>query len=44
VGARPEWRDTVAERWHQYRQVWSAVTRVPPLGTLDDALSKNAGS
>jgi hypothetical protein len=44
VGARPEWRDTVAERWHQYRQVWSAVTGVRPLGTLDDALSKNAGS
>jgi len=44
VAARPEWRDTLAERWQQYRQVWSGVTGVPPLGTLDDALSKNAGS
>jgi xylulokinase len=44
VGARPEWRDTLAERWQQYRQVWSAVTGVRPLSTLDDALSKNGGS
>ena len=36
---RPEWRETVDERWQQYRQMWSAVTGVPPLSTLDDALA-----
>jgi xylulokinase len=39
VGPRTEWRETVAERWQQYRHVWSAVTGVPPLSTLDDALA-----
>lgn len=39
VGPRTEWRDTVAERWQQYRRLWSAVTGVQPLGTLDDALA-----
>jgi len=42
VRPRIEWRDTVSARWRQYRQVWSTVTGVPPLSTLDDALTGNA--
>jgi xylulokinase len=43
VQPRPQWRDIVTQRWQQYRQVWSTVTGVPPLSTLDDALTANAG-
>jgi xylulokinase len=35
---RPEWRAAVAERWQQYRQVWSDVTGTPPLRTLDESM------
>ena len=38
VQPRPEWRRTVAERWQRYRQVWSSVTGIPPLSTLDEAM------
>lgn len=36
---RAQWRETVDDRWQQYRQLWSAVTGVPPLSTLDEALA-----
>ncbi|KAA0098162.1 xylulose kinase [Mycolicibacterium sp. P1-18] len=36
VQPRPQWRDTVAERWLRYREVWTSVTGTPPLGTLDE--------
>jgi len=39
VRPRAEWRNTVAARWQEFRQAWSTVTGVPPLGTLDDALA-----
>lgn len=39
VRPRVEWCDTVSARWEQYRQVWATVTGVPPLSTLDDALT-----
>ena len=29
VQPRPEWRSLVAQRWQQYRQIWSTVTRDP---------------
>lgn len=35
---RPEWRDTVAERWQRYRHVWSSVTGTPPPSTLDESV------
>jgi len=38
VTPRPEWRDTVAERWQRYRQVWSSVTGTPPPSTLDESV------
>jgi xylulokinase len=38
VQPRPEWRRTVAERWQHYRRVWSSVTGIPPLSTLDEAM------
>ena len=44
VRPRAEWRETVAERWHEFRRTWSTVTGVPPLGTLDDALAANMPS
>ncbi len=33
---RPEWRETVAQRWAQYRHTWSAVTSALPPSTLDE--------
>lgn len=38
VKPRPEWRNVVAQRWQQYRQVWSDVTKSPLLGTLDETI------
>jgi xylulokinase len=38
VRPRPEWRPIVAERWQRYRQVWSTVTGIQPLGTLDESI------
>ena len=38
VRPRPEWRSIVAERWQQYRQVWSTVTGTLPLSTLDETI------
>lgn len=38
VRPRPEWRDIVAERWLQYRQVWSNVTASPLPSTLDETI------
>ena len=35
---RPEWRSIVAERWQQYRKVWSTVTGTLPLSTLDETI------
>jgi len=37
VQPRPQWRDIIAQRWEEYRQVWSSVTNTPPPSTLDDA-------
>jgi xylulokinase len=36
VKPRPEWRDVVAKRWQQYREVWSTVTGTVPPSTLDE--------
>lgn len=44
VSPRAQWRDTVADRWQHYLRVWSTVTGVPPLSTLDDALTTNAST
>jgi xylulokinase len=41
VQPRPEWRDIIAQRWEEYRQVWSSVTNTPPLSTLDEATAKS---
>ena len=38
VQPRPEWRSIVAQRWQQYRKVWSTVTETPPLSTLDESI------
>jgi xylulokinase len=37
VQPRPQWRDTITQRWAHYRQVWSSVTNAPPPSTLDEA-------
>ncbi len=37
VQPRPQWRDIIAQRWEEYRQVWSSVTNTPPPSTLDEA-------
>ena len=37
VQPRPPWRDTVTQRWAEYRHIWSTVTNTPPLSTLDEA-------
>ncbi|AKS34915.1 xylulokinase [Mycolicibacterium goodii] len=39
VSPRIEWRATVAARWTHYRDTWSSVTGVTPLGTLDEAMT-----
>jgi xylulokinase len=39
VSPRDEWRETVRSRWAHYRDAWSSVTGVTPLGTLDEAMS-----
>jgi xylulokinase len=44
VRPRQEWRDIVAQRWQQYRQVWSTVTGTPPLSTLDESIAALAGA
>jgi xylulokinase len=36
VKPRPAWREVTETRWQQYRQVWTAVTGVEPLATLDE--------
>jgi xylulokinase len=36
VKSRPEWRDVVAKRWQQYREMWSTVTGTAPPSTLDE--------
>lgn len=41
VSPRAEWRTAVSERWEHYRDVWSTVTGVAPLGTLDEATTRN---
>ncbi|MDV3127334.1 FGGY-family carbohydrate kinase [Mycobacterium sp. 21AC1] len=41
VSPRTEWRDVVAQRWLRYRDVWTTVTGAVPLGTLDEALTRN---
>ncbi|MGV0742138.1 xylulokinase [Mycolicibacterium sp. XJ870] len=41
VSPRREWREAVAGRWDRYRTVWSEVTDVAPLGTLDEAMRRN---
>jgi hypothetical protein len=28
----------VAQRWQQYREVWSTVTKTPPPSTLDESI------
>jgi hypothetical protein len=28
----------VAQRWQQYREIWSTVTETPPLSTLDETI------
>jgi xylulokinase len=38
VRPRPEWRTLVAQRWQQYREIWSTVTETPPPSTLDESL------
>src|SRR6478735_6764070 len=42
VQPRHQWRDIVAQRWQQYRQIWSTVTDTPPLSTLDETLESLA--
>jgi xylulokinase len=42
VRPRPEWRDIAAQRWRQYRQVWSTVTGTQPLSTLDESIATRA--
>jgi xylulokinase len=44
VRPRGDWRETVARRWQEYREVWSTVTGVQPLSTLDEALTRNVCS
>jgi xylulokinase len=39
VRPRPQWRSIVAQRWRQYRQIWSEVTGIPPLATLDETIA-----
>jgi xylulokinase len=39
VKPRPGWRSVVAQRWHQYREVWSTVTETPPPSTLDESIA-----
>jgi xylulokinase len=38
VRPRPDWRSVVAQRWQQYREVWSTVTETPPPSTLDESI------
>jgi xylulokinase len=38
VQPRPDWRSVVAQRWHQYREIWSTVTETPPPSTLDESI------
>jgi xylulokinase len=38
VRPRPEWRNIVARRWQQYREIWSTVTGTPPPSTLDESM------
>jgi xylulokinase len=42
VQPRLEWREIVAQRWQQYRQVWSTVTETQPLSTLDESIATGA--
>jgi len=42
VQPRPPWRDTITQRWAQYRQVWSTVTNTSPPSTLDESLESLA--
>jgi xylulokinase len=38
VKPRPDWRSVVARRWHEYREIWSTVTKTPPPSTLDECI------
>jgi xylulokinase len=38
VQPRPDWRSLVAQRWQQYREIWSTVTETPPPSTLDESI------
>ena len=38
VQPRPEWRSLVAQRWQQYREIWSTVTQTAPPSTLDESI------
>ena len=38
VQPRPEWRSLVAQRWQQYREIWSTVTQTSPPSTLDESI------
>jgi xylulokinase len=42
VRPRPHWRKIVAERWQQYRAIWSNVTETSPLTTLDESIESLA--
>ena len=35
---RAEWRSLVAQRWQQYREIWSTVTQTSPPSTLDESI------
>jgi xylulokinase len=44
VKPRPDWRDATEQRWQQYRQVWTAVTGMEPLATLDEPAEMTASA